>query len=232
MSSKGRRLLREKLETSFTMAFIFSIFTLVLNIMVYVADLYTVSGLKDLLAASPRTPWGIVTSFFVHADEVHLLNNMFSLFFFLMLFVASNAFLSEKEVKMRIAPTLLAIFSIPATLNFFVLIVYPYMQIIGSSGIVYTLEGMCLGFSLLNTLEFRRMQSKVQYEKQLLLVSSLSNLTIVVGFLLSLSIYPLLVFGGKYETALWFHAIAFSCGFLSAMSYPIWNRQLRIMRKE
>ncbi len=213
------------------MAFIFSIFTVVLNVMVYVADLYTVSGLKDLLAASPRTPWGIVTSFFVHADEVHLLNNMVSLFLFLMLFVGSNAFLSKKEVKMRIASTLLAIFSVPATLNFFVLIVYPYMQIIGSSGIVYTLEGMCLGFSLLNALQLRRMQSKVKDEKQLLLVSSLFNLAVVVGFLLSLSIYPLLVFGGRYETALWFHAIAFSCGFLSAMSYPIWNRQLKILRK-
>jgi membrane associated rhomboid family serine protease len=175
-------------------------------------------------AASTKTPWGIVTSFFVHDDEAHLLNNMVSLFLFLMLFFVSNSFLTEREIKARFKTVFLAIFSIPAILNLLIIIFYPELKIIGSSGIVYALEGMCLGYSFLNTLELRTIQNSLKNQKRLLLVSSLSNLIIIIGFLLGLIFYPQWILAGGGGIIFWFHCMTLSCSFLFSICYPLWYR--------
>jgi membrane associated rhomboid family serine protease len=194
--------------------------------MVYVTDLYSLSNLKEFLAVSPNTPWGIFTSFFVHADEAHLLNNMVSLFIFLMLFVVSNSFLIEREIKTRFKFMLPIIFTIPAILNLLMIILYPELQFIGSSGIIYTLEGVCLGFSLHNALELRKIQNNLKNKKRLLMASSLSNLIIVVGFLLGLLFYPQLILGGRGGIIFWFHSASLIFGFLFSLSYPLWYHEL------
>lgn len=224
LTFEERRLFNEKLETGFTIVFIFFISVLTLSLMVYVTSIYSLSGLQEVLSASPETPWGIVTSLFVHSDASHLLNNMTMLFMFLMLLLASNIFLSKTILKKRIRDSFLTVFIVPIMLNFFWIFFFPEVKILGSSGIVYTLEGACLGLSLLNTLEIRRIHSYSQKEKQQLLVSSLSNLAVFIGFLISILVSPTGFLGSKYEAITWFHSVAFCGGFSISVLHPVMCR--------
>jgi len=212
-----RKLFVEKLETGFTLIFMFYIAVLTTSIMIYVASLYEISGLQEVLAASRETPWGIVTSLFVHSDAPHLLNNMTALFLFLMLLLASNIFLSKNELKTRIRNSFLTIFAFPIMLNLFWIFFFPDIKIIGSSGIVYTLEGVCFGFSFLNAMEFRKFHLNSKMEKRQLLVSSLFNLAVFAGFFIALLVSPTGFLGSTHETTIWFHGISFCGGFTVAV---------------
>ncbi|MCW4019947.1 MAG: rhomboid family intramembrane serine protease [Candidatus Bathyarchaeota archaeon] len=220
MRTESRRLY-ERLETGFTIVFLFFLLVLTLSVMVFVADMYSVPGLKEILAVSPRTPWGIVTSLFVHADEAHLLNNMIALFLFLMLLVASNMLFSKEEIKRRIRSSLLAIFPIPVALNLSLIFLAPEITMIGSSGIVYTLEGTCLGFCLLNALELRKIRKYDKDERKTLLASALSNLMIFAGFVINLLLSPEAFLGSQHETIMGFHGISFAGGFVAALFYMV-----------
>lgn len=200
---------------------------LVSSIMIYVAEIYRFSGLKGVLAASRKTPWGIITSLFVHENEAHLLNNMIALFTFLMLLVTSNAFLSKEEMKRRIMSSLLVIFLLPVVLNLSLISLFPKLKMIGSSGIVYALEGRCLGLSLLNALELRRIRNHTKNERKLLLASSLSNLTVFAGFLFNLALFPDVFLASGPQTTATFHSLALSSGFLTVLVYTVWQRLKR-----
>jgi len=211
----------EKLETGFTIIFMFYIVVLTVNIMIFVAGVYTTPSLQEILSASYKTPWGIVTSLFVHSDVPHLLNNMLAFFLFLMLLLSSNIFLSKDELKTRIKNSFLAIFSFPVMLNLFWICIFPDIKILGSSGIVYTLEGVCFGFSFLNSLKIRRIRPESQTEKRQLAVSLLSNLAIFVGFLFSLLVSPIGFLGSNNEAIIWLHGTSFCGGFTLAVLHLI-----------
>lgn len=224
MAFESRKLLYGKLEDGFTIVFMVFVPVLVSSIMIYVAEIYRFSGLKEVLAASRQTPWGIITSLFVHENEAHLLNNMIALFTFLMLLVTSNAFLSKEEMKRRILNSLIVIFLFPVVLNLSLISFFPELKMIGSSGIVYALEGRCLGLSLLNALELRKIRNRIKNERKVLLASSLSNLTVFVGFLLNLALFPEVFLASGPQTIATFHSLAFFGGFLTVLVYVVWRR--------
>jgi len=221
---ESRRPLHGRLEDGFTIVFMAFVSVLVSSIMIHVAEIYRSSGLKELLAASRKTPWGIITSLFVHDNEAHLLNNMIALFTFLMLLVTSNAFLPKEEMKRRIVSSLSVIFLLPVLLNLSFIFFFRDVRMIGSSGMVYALEGRCLGLSLLNALELRRIRNHIKNERKVLLASSLSNLTVFVGFLLNLALFPEVFLGSGPQTVATFHSLAFFGGFLTVLVYVVWRR--------
>lgn len=202
----------------------FFIAVLTVNIMIHVASIYRSSDIQEVLAASYETPWGIVTSLFVHSDVSHLLNNMTTLFLFLMLLLSSNIFLSKDELKSRIRNSFIIIFIVPMILNLFWIFLYRDVKILGSSGIVYTLEGMCFGFSFLNALEIRRLDSDPQRKNSELFFSLLFNIAVFVGFSLSLLISPTGFLGSTHDEIIRFHGISFSGGFIVAMLHSILTR--------
>ena len=102
MTSKSRKLLHDKIETGFTIVFMIFLVILLMSVMLFVANMFSYPKLDETIAASPKTPWGIVTSLFVHTDEAHLFNNMIALFLFLLFLVVSNVFLPIEEIKTRI----------------------------------------------------------------------------------------------------------------------------------
>ncbi|MDH5794476.1 MAG: rhomboid family intramembrane serine protease [Candidatus Bathyarchaeota archaeon] len=219
--------LRQRLESGLTMALMIFLFVFTLSVIVYIADieahlLGSASQLNDLLAASRETPWGIVTSLFVHANEGHLSNNMIALFFFLVFLVATNALLPKAEMKKRIFSSSLAIFVVPVVLNVFWISLFPEVKIMGSSGIVYALEGSCLGFSMHNALELKRPTTYTSKERRITLASSLSNIVVCVILLLNLIVSPETFLGSKFEVVVWLHALSFCGGLLSAFLYTIY----------
>lgn len=223
--------LREKLESGLMMTLMVFLFVFTLSVIVYVADieahlLDSGSQLNELLAASRGTPWGIFTSLFVHANEGHLSSNMIALLFFLALLVATNALLPKAEMKKRILSSSLAIFIVPAILNSFWILLFPEVKIMGSSGIVYALEGSCLGFSMLNALELKRPAAHTPKERRITLASSLSNIVVCAVLLFNLIAAPETFLGSKFGIVIWLHAFSFCGGLLSALLYPIcpWAR--------
>src|SRR6266436_1210518 len=56
-------------------------------------------SLYDLLSASRKTPWGVVTSIFVHYNLLHITGNIVLLFAFLLLFTElhKNVLSSQKH---------------------------------------------------------------------------------------------------------------------------------------
>ena len=218
--------LYERLEYGFTMVFMAFLSVVTLSVMVYVANDYGFSTLNEILAVSRRTPWGIITSLFVHADEKHLLSNMIALFVFFLLLLGSNVFHSEKELKHRILTTLPLIICLPVVLNLLFIIYFPELKLIGSSSIIYTLEGRCIGYSLINSLELRKVRKSVQKERRVLLASSLSNLIVFASFFLNVLLYPLLSPSTGLQLIVWIHSSAFSGGFLTVVFYAL-RRQFK-----
>lgn len=220
---------REKLENGFTMTLMVYLFVFTLSVIVYIADIEAhvlgrVSELSGLLAASRKTPWGIFTSLFVHANESHLSNNMIALFVFLLFLVAVNALLPPAEMKKRIMASSLAIFFVPVLLNLFWILLFPEVRIIGSSGIAYALEGSCFGFSLLNALELKRPAAYSFKERKITVASSLSNIVVCAALLLSLIVAPDTFLGSSFEIVIWLHALSFCGGLLSSLLYAMHAR--------
>ena len=105
---------------------------------------------KQLLAASSNSPWGIITSIFIHENSSHLTNNMQTLAIFTLIFVFSNISYDEKEVRKRTVffitvAVFAAVFS-----NVLWVIIRPNTLALGASGLVYATIGATFGFSTSN----------------------------------------------------------------------------------
>ena len=105
--------------------------------------------LQGLLVASRSTPWGIVTSLFVHSDLGHLVMNMAGLFSFFLVFSFTNYFLPYEEKARRISYFIVALLASTVFSNV-IWIVLVDISTIGASGLVYASEGAVTGFCLTN----------------------------------------------------------------------------------
>ncbi len=215
---------RQKLETGFMMVSIVFLVILSLSVILYIADMESrLSGrpneFRDLLCASWQTPWGIVTSFFVHANEPHLTRNMIALLIFLVLFVTLNVFYTKKEMKRRILFSSIIIFIIPIISNLISIIVYPKVIIIGSSGIVYSLEGLCFTLSIINFMGLKHKTRQLTNETSVVLAASLINIIVCTMFIYNLIFFPELFLGSRNSIVIGVHALSFCGGCLSALFY-------------
>jgi len=115
---------------------------------VYVAGLFY-PWLGVVLAASSSTPWGVVTSLFIHGDVVRLASNLVGLLSFVLVFIFTNFFLPAGERVWRVTFFTLAILSATILSNL-IWIFVGSLGSIGASGLIYASEGAVTGFCLLN----------------------------------------------------------------------------------
>ena len=108
--------------------------------------------LIQYLCTTHTTPWGIITSIFVHRDLNHFMSNMISLLLYTALFIFTNMNLSEHEKKRRSVFFLRVVFLSATLANVGWIIVAPNIFSAGSSGAVYASLGIMFGFSLINSI--------------------------------------------------------------------------------
>lgn len=183
------------------------------SVLIYTASLMF-PWLNDILVASPRTPWGIITSIFTHLEAQHLVLNMAGLLAFLLLFATSNILLSEEEIRRRILFLLSVMFVIATLSNLFWVILIPNVNVTGASGLVFASEGVVIGFALLNSLRLKDIAEHSVKEKEFLLAICAYNATIFVGFFLQILFAPELFLGVAPGVNVYIHGIAFYISFL------------------
>jgi len=104
-----------------------------------------------LLSDSPRTPWGIVTSMFVHYSLwPHYLSNMISLFTFALVFALTNDSIPAMERRSRQMVFIFGMFLSGASAN--VVFLWTKGFGYGASGLVYAAWGITSVFCLFNAL--------------------------------------------------------------------------------
>jgi membrane associated rhomboid family serine protease len=134
--------------------------------------------LNDILKASPTTPWGIVTSLFVHEGLEHLAFNMAGLFAFFFLFSVTQLHLSKQEVEKRVSLFLIAMFLMAIFSNILWTTLVPQASTAGSSGLVFASEGIFMGFTLLNGLQIMDLFKDEWRGRKRLMAIYLCNLAI------------------------------------------------------
>ncbi len=104
-------------------------------------------SLYDLLSASRKTPWGVVTSIFVHYNLLHITGNIVLLFAFLLLFTElhKNVLSSQKHKGSFFFAWNIFLSGILANILF---ILISSGSAAGASGVVFASEGVTMGFAL------------------------------------------------------------------------------------
>ena len=98
------------------------------------------------------TPWGIITSIFVHKDLKHFISNMGSLLFTTILFICINLNLNEHDKKRRSSFYFKVVFLSAILANLGWLLLQPNNVLNGSSGAAYSSFGIMFGFTLINSI--------------------------------------------------------------------------------
>lgn len=171
----------------------------------------------EFLSASPRTPWGIVTSLFTHLNMTHLSTNMYSLFLFSLSILVSNVFLPQEELEKRLLFVIPLVLTVPVVLNIVWIILNPRIASLGSSGIVYTLIGAFVGYSILNSLELFRIDKYSQIDRNLIKVFSVLNLLFSFMYLLIVIYNPQNFLGSARGTNIFIHVWAFYSGTVAVL---------------
>ena len=144
--------LSRNVGTNFRPLFLTYASIVIVCIGLYVASL-SFPAITDVLSASSRTPWGIVTSVFVHGGGAgHLVVNLLVLFVFLILFSVSNINSKTRQKRAMIIFVLTTIFIVAIISNFLWVELFPENTSSGSSGVVFAAEGVTMAFSLSNTI--------------------------------------------------------------------------------
>jgi len=173
---------------------------------------------NSLLAVSRTTPWGVVTSIFVHSSAVHLAYNMVGLFVYALLFAVCNSSLTS-ETKNRIQSFFLfCVFGSAIASNVLWVFLTPQPSL-GASGVVYAVQGVLLGFSLMNGLSIlNREKFRAQEKSTKLMV--LFNLLVLVLLLSQIFLSPELFLGVAVGVNVLAHGFSF---YLSLVIAFVWN---------
>ena len=109
---------------------------------------------KQFLAASLSSPWGVITSIFIHENISHLISNMRVMVMFTLFFVFSNMHIDEENIKRRV-PFFVAVAVFAAIFsNVLWITIRPDILTIGASGVVYSTIGITFGFSMINFTQY------------------------------------------------------------------------------
>ena len=132
-----------------------SVFVTIVSIIIFVLNsVYPI--VNQLLASSIYTPWGILTSIFVHGNFAHISFNLLFLWIWTVFIVFQNdilkyVVLKRDEIKKRLKFSILSIFGSAIISNIvWSIILKPGTTTLGSSGIVFAFAGFCLISSLMN----------------------------------------------------------------------------------
>lgn len=205
-----------KVVLDFKPIFLTFILILVVSTVIYVVSI-ALPFLNDILAASPQTLWGVVTSLFTHGGGTgHLVDNMLALLAYFSLFAISNSFLSNEEKRGRISFFLIVIFLTSITSNAVCIISMPQTTTTGSSGVVFASEGVMMGFSLLNSLGILSLGKCGKQDRKLLLRTFLSNFPVFLIFFFQILLNPQLFLNVGPQVNVFVHGVAFLSSFLLA----------------
>ena len=186
----------------------------IMSIIFYLISLkYT--HLKDILGASSTTPWGIITSLFIHTGFEHLKNNMIGLFLIMLIFIITNISLTDEERKRRTRLMLFVIFSAAILSNLLWIIIFQNQNSIGESGINYAALGSILGFTLINSLIL--IISLIKSQTNITITSltiGIYNVLTFFSLLLNYVFYPESLIGIPSNVNTFIHIVAFFLGYL------------------
>lgn len=189
-----------------------------------ISSLVFVSGsfyphLNEILPSSANTPWGIVTSIFLHADFQHLSANMMGLWIWAGFVMLPDSLLNREQSRHRLSHFLPVVLGSAIVTNILWLLVAPHGYSRGASGLVFAISGVALGYSLMNLLKIvSRFRMLGQQFRMARLISALmGNLLTFVTF------FILIVFFTNYFLAVgpginsFAHGVAFLMAFIYTM---------------
>jgi membrane associated rhomboid family serine protease len=178
--------------------------------------------INSILAASRATPWGVVTSIFVHLSLTHLASNMIGLFVYTLLFAFCNSSLTP-ENKRKIEPFfLICVFGSAIAANICWVCLTPARSL-GASGIVYAVQGVLLGFSLINglsILDWKRFKIQKKSTQFIILI----NIVVIILFLSQILLSPRIFLSVAVGVNILVHFVSF---YLSLAITIVWNRYIK-----
>jgi membrane associated rhomboid family serine protease len=178
--------------------------------------------INSILAASRATPWGVITSIFVHSSLTHLASNMIGLFTYTLLFAVCNISLTS-ENKRKIEPFfLICVFGSAIAANIF-WIYLTSERSLGASGIVYAVQGVLLGFSLINglsILDWKRFKIQKKFTQFIVLI----NIIVIFLFLSEILLSPQIFLSVAVGVSILVHVISF---YLSLVITVVWNGYIK-----
>jgi len=197
------------------------IFLLVSSIALYISfSIYPPTN--SILELSRATPWGIVTSIFVHSSPIHLAYNMVGLFAYTLLFAVCNSSLTS-ETKRRIQSFfLVCAFGSAVASNIFWVFLTSQPSL-GASGVVYAVQGVLLGFSLINGLSILNWEKFKTQEKSTKLMV-LFNLLVLISLLVQIFLSPEIFLSVGVGVNVVAHGFSF---YLSLVITFVWNNYVK-----
>lgn len=208
---------------SFKAGFLAYLLVLTLSIMAY-ASIAIFPSLSDTLLASSQTPWGVITSIFIHLESQHLIANMVAFLVFLVLFVVINIFLPQEEKMRRERFLLLNIFVSAILSNLMWIILLPNVNATGASGLVYASEGVMLGFALLNSLKLKDIRKCCPEKGKLVLGIRIFNVIVFLSVFLQIVLAPIAFLNVSPRVNIFVHGIAFYISFVSTSATQWFKR--------
>jgi len=204
----------EKSFRSFRILFIAMGVTIAISVLAYINS-FLFPTLYDVFVASGQTPWGILTSLFVHTGIDHLVLNIIGLSVFSTLFAVTNVFLDEEEKRERGLFTVVVVFLMAIFSNALWVFLIPRIGTAGASGMVFALQGSVLGFALLNSLGLKDVRKEHDCKRRARLVGSyMFNLTVFVVFFVQIVLAPSVFLNVATAVNVVVHGVAFLGAFL------------------
>jgi membrane associated rhomboid family serine protease len=181
--------------------------------------------LYELLSASRSTPWGVVTSIFVHYNLLHIVGNMGLLFAFLLLFAEPQQDLPSIQKHKRSFFFAWNIFFSGILANILFILLSPGSAA-GASGVVFASEGVTMGFALLLALPPRLSKEAIRkhfLDKQTrrLSVRGLAIFSILLVFLVA---FPSNFLAAAPGVNIFVHFAGFYISFVSVIIFRLAGR--------
>ena len=220
--SRGHKLIRLfwRIGLDFKLLFLTFIMILVISTAIYVTSSIC-PVLNDILKASRVTPWGVVTSLFVHQGPEHLAFNMIGLLAFIVLFSTTNWHLSKQEIGKRVSLFLIVIFLMALLSNISWIILIPQVGTAGSSGLVFASEGIVMGFTLQNGLRIIELFRNGEKDRKRLLAIYLYNLGIFGVFFVQVLLAPQTFLNVAPTVNVFAHGISFLGSFFLTVFWSL-----------
>ncbi len=192
--------------------------------------------LSQLLAASRSTPWGVVTSIFIHASFLHLGENIIALSVYFFLFTTTNFRLQGNERRFRAFFLSWNIF-LSAILADVLYIVLSPVPSLGASGVAYAFEAVMLGFALANLMPFGANAREVKQHYRQNRKRVVYNFLVFAAFFIWLLVSPSQFVSAAPGINIFAHGIAFILSLISTLLYVLvppfkrWADELSTHRK-
>lgn len=172
------------------------------------------------LGASGRTPWGILTSFFAHSGWNHLMDNLQAMLLYSGLFILSNIFFLDRSGSKRVRLFVFGALGLGVGATALWVILKPDSATYGSSGLVYAVEGLVVGFALHNSLSSFLLAWDAGGERRPSCTKAKCFANLVINLFVFLLLFaiavqsPILFLNAQEGVNAFVHGVAFYGGFL------------------